>query len=99
MLVTSGSPLRIWRKESPPSLVNQTVPSVIPTKKLSGCSGSPATARGAALKWLGNPPESLSQESPWFSLRYKADAAPSGRRQNGGGTAAAGVKSTFGRSG
>jgi hypothetical protein len=69
MLVTSGRSLRIRRKESPPSLLHQMLPSVIPTKKLFGSAGSLATARGAALKWLGNPPESLSQDSPWFSLR------------------------------
>src|SRR4030095_1308274 len=89
----------IWRNDSPPFLLSQIVPSVIPTKNASASSGSPAVARGAALKCSGNPPESRRQDSPWSSLRKKAAAAPSGRRQNGGGTAAAAEKSTLGRAG
>ena len=68
----------------------------MPTKYASGSSGSPAVARGAAVKCSGKPPVSRSQESARFSLRKKAASAPSGRRQPGGGTAAAAVKITFG---
>src|SRR4030095_10969583 len=99
MLITDGNPPSICRNDSPPSSLNQIEPSLIPTKNASASSESPAVARGAALKWSGNPPDSLRQVSPWSSLRKNAAAAPSGRRHNGGGTAAAAEKRILGRAG
>ena len=64
MLETDGKPPRIWRNDSPPSSLNQIVPSVMPIKNAFRSSGSPAVARGAALKCSGNPAESLCQDSP-----------------------------------
>ena len=54
--MTCGKPPRILRNESPQSSVIQIVPSVMPTKKIFGSSGSLATTRGAALKCSGSPP-------------------------------------------
>src|SRR5437867_47391 len=67
--VTGGNPESARSNDSPPSSVIQTVPSVIPTMKTSGLSGSPAVDRGAAVIWSGSPPVSRLQVSPWSSER------------------------------